>query len=129
MTANGILRGDSRQQVSVTRTGGAASSLIARAVGNGLKDSDLSDKTKTLIIAESSVLGATALAAVTGKNTAVAGNAAMNEVFNNYLSHEENQRRLIAARACANGNQNACAQRDALDALDKELDTKLREAC
>ncbi len=118
-----------KQDCAAGALGGAASSLIARAVGNGLKDSDLSDKTKTLIIAESSVLGATALAAVTGKNTAVAGNAAMNEVFNNYLSHEENQRRLIAARACANGNQNACAQRDALDALDKELDTKLREAC
>jgi Possible hemagglutinin (DUF637) len=60
-------------------------------------------------------------------NTAAAMGA--NAAENNYLSHVENESRLVAARACEAGDAKACNTRDAWDELDKKRDAQLRAAC
>lgn len=71
--------------------------------------------------------------ASTAAGAAVAGSAggaaALNEVANNFLAHQENLARKQAVIDCAKGDAAACAQRDKLNALDKARDDALCAAC
>ena len=130
-----------KQDCASGALGGASSALIARAIGSALPSAEIKNSegkvlaegmakgTRDAIIAAGSMTGASLLTGALGGERLTAGNAAANEVTNNYLSHDENDARLKAARACNAGDSKACNQRDAWDALDKERDTKLREAC
>ncbi|UCV08556.1 hemagglutinin repeat-containing protein [Dechloromonas denitrificans] len=124
----------SNQDCGSGALGGAASASLARvidgALGNeNLSNGDPNDPNRKAIIAAGAVTGSMVIAAATGKDVLTTGNAAANEVTNNYLAHNENEARLNAARACNSGDKEACAQRDAWDAIDKERDAKLRAAC
>ena len=67
--------------------GGAASATLARVIDSALTNSNLSETTKKTIIGGGSVAGSMAVAGALGKDVLTAGNAASNEVLNNYLYH------------------------------------------
>ncbi len=71
--------------------GGAASSVIARTIDGGLSNTELSETTKKAIIAGGSVAGSALLVEGLGGDAMTAGNAAANEVLNNYLTHRQIQ--------------------------------------
>jgi filamentous hemagglutinin family protein len=68
-------------------------------------------------------------AAVTGNDVNAAAGAGGDAAENNYLNHQENSDRLKAVKGCADGNDEACKQRDALDATDKKRDAEFNQAC
>lgn len=103
--------------------GAAAGTLTAPLVAEALNEAGITGSLASTLTA----IASTAAGAVVGGSSGAG--TALNEVTNNYLSHAENEARLKEARACANGDKNACATRDAWDDLDKERDAKLRAAC
>jgi hypothetical protein len=71
-------------------------------------------------------------AAITGGDASainLAAAAGGNAAANNYLNHTENKARLAAADLCAEGDEEACKQRDTLVAMDKRRDEELKQAC
>ena len=80
--------------------GGAASAAIAPLIDSVLADTELSKTTKTAIVATGSVLGAMAIAGGLGKDALTAGNAAANEVQNNFLKHAEANRYWSERKGC-----------------------------
>lgn len=103
--------------------GTAVGTLTAPVVADALKAAGIDGPLATALTA----IASTASGAAVGGTAGAAGS--FNEVANNYLSHPENQARLKEARACANGDKQACDRRDAWDEVDKKRDEKLREAC
>ncbi|WP_319244314.1 DUF637 domain-containing protein [uncultured Propionivibrio sp.] len=67
--------------------GGAAGATLARMIDGAISETDLSDTAKRAIIGGGGVAGSMLVAGALGKDVLTAGNAAGNEVLNNYLYH------------------------------------------
>lgn len=78
-----------KQDCASGAIGGAASTVIARAVDGAVSDSGLSDTTQRALIATSSIAGSAALVGALGGEATTAAQAAENEVMNNALSHRQ----------------------------------------
>ncbi|WP_428826694.1 filamentous hemagglutinin N-terminal domain-containing protein [Azonexus sp. IMCC34842] len=86
----------SNQDCGSGALGGAASASLARVIDSSLgkdnlSDGDPNDPNRKAIIAAGAVTGSMAIAAATGKDVLTTGNAAANEVVNNYLTHRQIQ--------------------------------------
>jgi hypothetical protein len=103
--------------------GAALGTLTAPVVAGQLKQAGITGPLAMAITAAASTAAGAALGGAPGAA------AALNEVGNNYLSHQENADRLKAARACQDDDQVACTKRDELDALDKWRDLEFKLAC
>jgi len=108
--------------------GGVTGEVFAQLIGGTGDGSQLSPE-KQGSVAFYTQLATAGVATLSGAelNTALA--TSQNAVQNNYLSHKENQDRLDAAKACANGDAAACDRRDALNALDQIRNVDLNQAC
>lgn len=84
--------------------GGAASATLARLIDVSLKDVALSKTTSDGIIAGGSMLGSMAIAAAAGRDVMTTGDAAANELLNNYFQHPSDyQKRRDELAACGSG--------------------------
>ncbi|WP_353400605.1 DNA/RNA non-specific endonuclease, partial [Hydrogenophaga sp. 5NK40-0174] len=132
---------------------GAAGAVVAHSLAEDVK-SELKDEDSTLSSIFKAVPGKTInenTVFITGLAGSVAGGVdgalagdttrdlqanmnmgqitGSNAVANNYLKHDENEKRLKAASACADGDKAACAERDRWNAIDKQRDADLKSAC
>ncbi len=80
--------------------GGAGSATVARLIDGALADIALSETAKNTLIASGGVVGSMAIAGALGKDVIAAGNAAGNEVLNNYLKHREISTKLKELDEC-----------------------------
>lgn len=103
--------------------GAAAGTLTAPLVSERLAAAGVKGPLASTLTALASTLAGAAAGGSIGAVTA------SNEVVNNFLSHQENQLRKAAIVQCDQGDAQACAQRDRLNALDKMRDDALRAAC
>ena len=126
-----------KQDCASGALGGASSALIARAIDGGLSGSELGDTARKTLIASGSVAGSALLVGALGGESLTAGNAAANEVLNNYLDHRrpsliqlsEKERYENAVAGCNSGNSGACTTRNELAALSQQRDRELASAC
>ncbi len=134
----------SNQDCGSGALGGAASASLARvidgALGNeNLSNGDPNDPNRKAIIAAGAVTGSMVIAAATGKDVLTTGNAAANEVTNNYLDHrrpsmmrlseKEQYENAVAACGGGSGDPAACATQRELAAVSTRRDAELRGAC
>ena len=136
-----------KQDCASGALGGASSALIARAIGSALPSEEIKNSegkvlaegmakgTRDAIIAAGSITGASLLTGALGGDRLTAGNAAANEVTNNYLKHSEAKALSDAKdRRQQCGADSTCrADADqeikALQDLDRERNNDLRVAC
>ena len=117
--------------------GGGVSAAVSPWVGKAFSESGPRTPVEKMITAVTSVTAGMGVAAALGYDHLPAGQAAQNEVMNNYLDHRrpqmlrlsEKERYENAVQGCANGNQAACRVRDELAALSRARDIRLRNAC
>ena len=102
--------------------GAATGTLTAPVVAQKLNEAGIEGPLAQTLTA----LASTAVGATVG-GTAGAG-AAFNEVTNNYLSHNENERLKRAKSACAEGNTTECQEKNRLEKLDKDRDERYVQA-
>ena len=104
--------------------GSAAGTLSAPIVADTLKDAGLKGPLADTITATFS----TAAGIAVGGSAGAAG--AFNEVANNYLSHQENESRYKARKACAEtSDAEACSTAAQLQILDQQRDAAFHGAC
>ena len=104
--------------------GSAAGTLSAPIVADTLKDAGLKGPLADTITATVS----TAAGIAVGGSSGAAG--AFNEVANNYLSHQENEARHKARKACAEtSDAEACSTAAQLQILDQQRDAAFHGAC
>jgi len=108
-----------KQDCASGAIGGAASSVIARAIDGGLSNTELSETTKKAIIAGGSVAGSALLVEGLGGDTMTAGNAAANEVLNNYLTHNQIDQKKTELSNCKSVADCKAVQ-DKWNAIDKQ---------
>jgi len=81
----------------------------------------------SLLTAGSTLVGA-AVGAVSG-DAGLGATVATNATVNNYLKHDEIEKKVVAQQACANGDAAACRTVQELDALSAQRDRDLASAC
>ena len=124
-----------KQDCASGAVGGASSALIARVIDGGLSGSDVSETTRKALIATGSVAGSALLVGALGGERLTAGNAAANEVTNNYLKHSEakalsdakDRRQQCGADSTCRADADKEIQR--LTTLDKTRNAELEQAC
>ena len=116
-----------KQDCASGALGGASSALIARAIDGTLPSAEIKNSegkvlaegmakgTRDAIIAAGSITGASLLTGALGGDRLTAGNAAANEVTNNYLAHRQVSELANKLKAC--GQDKSCQQNNVSDAL------------
>ena len=136
-----------KQDCASGALGGASSALIARAIDGTLPSAEIKNSegkvlaegmakgTRDAIIAAGSMTGASLLTGALGGERLTAGNAAANEVTNNYLKHSEakalsdakDRRQQCGADSTCRADADKEIQR--LTTLDKTRNAELEQAC
>lgn len=88
-----------KQDCASGAIGGAASATLARVIDAGIGDG-LDGKARQAVIAGGAVAGSAAVVGALGGNVMTAGNAASNEVLNNYLSPKQNEDKKTELANC-----------------------------
>ncbi|MDE2442504.1 MAG: hemagglutinin repeat-containing protein, partial [Betaproteobacteria bacterium] len=103
--------------------GAGASAAAIPQISEQIKAMGLPKATQDALIA----LADTAVGAAVGGTAG--GSAALNQVANNYLKHDEIIEKAHKKAACEAGNENACQRVKELDALSTQRDVDLKTAC